>query len=86
MRKPGAARGNCVTLPPEGCCEILGVGMSLGLCFGAALGAAMQNVAVGVALGVALGSSFGLMFSGSSAESDRKKAATDKPSPYPLDL
>ena len=51
----------------------IGVGIGLGLCFGAALGAAMQNVAVGVAIGVSLGSAFGMVFSGSSAELDRKR-------------
>jgi len=64
-------------------------GISAGLCFGAALGAATQNLAVGavgVAMGVALGSSFGLVLSGSGAEWDRKKLASDKPSPYPLGL
>jgi hypothetical protein len=66
--------------------KYLGVGISLGLCFGAALGAAFQNVAVGVAMGVALGSAFGLMSSGSSAEFERKKPASDKPSRYPLGL
>ena len=62
------------------------IGISLGLCFGAALGAAMQNVAVGVAIGIALFSAFGMVFSGSSAKLDRKKVASDKPSPYPLGL
>lgn len=68
----------------------VGVGISLGLCFGVALGAATQSVAVGVALGVAfgvpLGSAFVLALSGSSAELDRKKMRSDKPSPYPLGL
>jgi len=79
-------RAACDALGLRDVLKYIGVGISLGLCFGAALGAAMQNVAVGVAIGVSLGSAFGMVFSGSSAELDRKKVAPDKPSPYPLGL
>ena len=82
----GSAEENCGTLGLRDFMKYIGVGISLGLCFGAALGAAMQNVAVGVAVGVALGSAFGIVFSGSSAELDRKKVAADKPPSHPLGL
>jgi hypothetical protein len=47
----------------------------------------MQNVAVGVAFGVAIGVAFGMIFGAASPEAlARKKAASDKPLPHPLDL